>query len=191
MSNKLLQHLRKYIDFPSENETDLLRFFQTETYKKKENLVEQNTKCKYHFFVVKGCLRMFYIDHKGSEQSIQFAIQNWWITDYVAFENQSITEFTIQAVLKTNVLKITYADQELLFKKFPQLERYFRLIHQRAYFASLMRIRYHNDFTREQLFHHFNDHYPEFTQNIPQRLLASYLNMTPEYLSEIKNKPQT
>jgi len=129
---------------------------------------------------------MFFINDKGVEQTVQFAIENWWITDYFAFDRQTKTEFTIQAVETTDILQIDYKNQEKLLNDFPRFERYFRLIYQRAYSASQLRTKYLYDFSREQLYHHFNDNFPEFTKRIPQHILASYLNMTPEYLSKIK-----
>ncbi|WP_223815814.1 hypothetical protein [Adhaeribacter rhizoryzae] len=73
----------------------------------------------------------------------------------------------------------------------PKLERYFRMIYQRAYAASQMRIKYLYDLSREELFYHFLDHYPDFVQRIPQYLLASFLGFTPEYLSEIRSKKRS
>lgn len=134
---------------------------------------------------------MFFLNEKGVEQTIQFAIENWWITDYLAFDRRAHAGFTIQAVEASDVLQINYAGQEKLFDKFPSFERYFRMIYQRGYSASQIRTKYLYEFSREQFYHHFNDHFPEFTSRIPQHLLASYLNMTPEYLSEIKHKANT
>jgi len=188
MNADLIKHFRKYVRIETKDEVDILNFFEKKVYQKKEDLINLNSRCNFHFFVVEGCLRMFFIDDRGNEQTIQFAIENWWLTDYLAFNNQAVSAFTIQAVENTNILRINYQDQENLLLKFPQLERYFRLIYQRAYSASLFRTKYHFDFSKEQLYHHFNDNFPDFTQRIPQHLLASYLNMTPEYLSEIKKR---
>ena len=188
MSEQLIQHYRKYIEIDMDAGLETLRFFQPNTFAKKETLMEENTRCRFHFFVLQGCLRMYFVNEKGVEQTIQFAIENWWITDYSAFDQRAKTGFTIQALEATHVLQITHQNQEELLRKFPQLERYFRLIYQRAYAASLLRIKYLFGFSREAIYHHFNDHFPEFTQRIPQHILASYLNMTPEYLSEIKKK---
>jgi len=188
MNEALIRHFRKYVEIETKDEFEISNFFQKKTYQKKENLTNLYSRCNFHFFVVKGCLRMFFIDDKGVEQTIQFAIENWWLTDYLAFNKQAISEFTIQAVEKTDILRVDYHNQENLLIKFPQLERYFRLIYQRAYTASLFRTKYLFDFSREQLYHHFNDNFPDFTQRVPQNLLASYLNMTPEYLSEIKKR---
>ena len=129
---------------------------------------------------------MFFIDDKGVEHTIQFAIENWWLTDYLAFEQQTNTEFIIQALEPTEVLQIDHAKQEKLFQKFPQLERYFRLIYQRVYASLQLRTKFQYDLSREEFYRNFHDSFPAFTKRIPQHLLASYLNMTPEYLSEIK-----
>lgn len=188
MASELLQHLRKYVKIDTKDESDISHFFQEKAYDKKDILVEQNTRCRFHFFVIKGCLRMFFLNEKGVEQTIQFAIKDWWITDYMAFDRQTNTNFIIQAVEPSDVIQIDYENQEKLLHQFPQLERYYRLIYQRAYSALQLRTKYIYDFSREQLYHHFNDSFPEFTHRIPQHLLASYLNMTPEYLSEIKKK---
>jgi len=188
MAFELTQHIRKYVKIDTKDESRFSHFFQQKTFEKKEILIEQNTRCRFHFFVIKGCLRMFFLNEKGVEQTIQFAIENWWITDYMAFDRQARTDFTIQAVEPSDVVQIDYENQEKLLQQFPQLERYYRLIYQRAYSALQLRTKYIYDFSREQLYHHFNDSFPEFTHRIPQHLLASYLNMTPEYLSEIKKK---
>lgn len=187
----LIRHLKKYIPIDPADESTILTYFQAKTFIKKENLIVQNSRCNYHFFVLKGCLRMFYTNDKGIEQTIQFAIENWWITDYLAFQQQSGTEFTIQAIELTDVLQISYTGQERLFENFPQLERYFRLVYQRAYAAAQLRTKYLYDFSREEFYHHFYDHFPEFARRVPQHILASYLNMSPEYLSEIKKKSRT
>lgn len=191
MPEKLIQHLRQYIAITTEEQTEILNFFQAKKYAKKENLQVQNSVCRNHFFVMKGCLRMYFIDDKGTEQTIQFAIENWWITDYFAFAHQRTSQFSIQAIETTDTLEISYQNQEKLLEKFPQVERYFRLIYQRAYAASQLRTKYMFDFSREQFYHHFNDNFPQFTNRIPQHILASYLDMTPEYLSEIKKKSRT
>ncbi len=188
MSKNLIHHIRNYIRIDSKDENALLNFFQPMTFLKKEVLIPQDSKCDSHFFVVKGCLRMYFIDEKGVEQTAQFAIENWWITDYYAFERQATTQFSIQALEKTDVLQINSKNQEKLLAKFPQLERYFRIIYQKAYAASQLKSKYMANFSREQFYRHFNSNFPEFTNRIPQHILASYLNMTPEYLSEIKKK---
>jgi len=188
MCSQLIAHFRKYIEINKEEEFIINSYFDNQRYAKKTDLLAQDSLCRYHYFIAQGCVRLFFINTKGVEQTIQFAIENWWITDYFAFDAQKRSDFIIQAVENTEVFYISYANQEKLLQLYPQLERYFRLIYQRAYAAMQLRSKYLNEFSREQFYHHFNDNFPEFTKRIPQHLIASYLNMTPEYLSEIKKK---
>jgi CRP-like cAMP-binding protein len=133
-------------------------------------------------------LRLFFINEKGIEQTIQFALENWWLSDYTAFSSQSPSGFYIQAIEKSEIYALDFTVQEELFQQFPQMESYFRIVHQRAHAAAQFRIKMLYNFSREELYHHFNNSYPEFVQRIPQYLLASFLGFTPEYLSEIRNK---
>ena len=191
MSTEIINHIKKYISIHPDDEAIILGFFKENNFNKKENLITLNNTCNSHYFIRKGCVRMFFINEKGVEQTIQFAIENWWITDYLAFENRTKTSFTIQAIENTEVLEIDYKNQEELLKKFPELERYFRLIFQRAYSASILRTKYLFDFSREEFYHHFKTNFPKFVTRIPQHILASFLNMTPEYLSEIKKREKS
>lgn len=148
-------------------------------------------KCTTNYFVSSGCLHMYFITDKGAENTIQFGIENWWITDSLAFHNQGVTDFYIQAVEKSEILCIDYTKQEELLSRFPELERYFRIIHQIAYGAALMRMKYIFNYSKEDIFFLFRDRYPEFVQRVPQYLIASFLGLTPEYLSEIRKKKRS
>jgi CRP-like cAMP-binding protein len=94
-------------------------------------------------------------------------------------------------VENSEVLRIDRESQEKLLMAFPKMERYYRFIYQRAYAASQMRIKYLYDLSKEEMFHHFSQHYPEFVHRIPQYLIASFLGFTPEYLSEIRKKARS
>jgi CRP-like cAMP-binding protein len=182
------EHLDKFINISEEEYTSVLSFFQISDVKKKHNLMLDGEICKSIYFVVKGCLRKFFINEKGVEHTTEFAIENWWITDTFAYERQIKSDFCIQTVERSTILVIDLQTQEELLKKHPVMERYFRMIYQRAYAASERRIRYLYEMSREELYVHFSTQYPEFIQRIPQYLIASYLGFTPEYLSEIRAK---
>ena len=181
-------HLNKFITVSDEEYTSIMSFFEVVDVKKKQILMLEGEVCRNIYFVVKGCLRKFFINEKGVEHTTQFAIENWWITDTFAFERQLKTDFSIQAVEHSTILVIDFKMQEALFKKHPVMERYFRIIYQRAYAASERKIRYLYEYSREELYLHFSTLYPWFIQRIPQYLVASFLGFTPEYLSEIKAK---
>lgn len=188
MSEILKNHIKKFADISESEFSDLLTYFKMEQVKRKTNLLVEGQICKYHYYVLSGCLRKFFINDKGIEQTTEFAIETWWLTDNVAYEHQLRTEFYIQAVEDSEVLRINQVSQEKLVKAFPKMERYFRFIYQRAYAAAQMRIKYLYSFSKEAFYHHLNEKHPEFVQRIPQYLVASYLGFTPEYLSEIRKK---
>jgi CRP-like cAMP-binding protein len=158
------------------------------TLRKKQNLLEEGKVCKANYFVTEGCLRMFFVNEKGVEQTVQFALENWWLADYNSFTAQKPSGFYIQAVEPTAVLTLDYNAQEELLKAYPQMERYFRLVHQRAHAAFQFRIKMLYGSSREENYRLFISSYPAFVQRIPQYLLASFLGFTPEYLSELRKR---
>lgn len=191
MIGKLVEHIRNHIDLDLGDPKGLGSYFEYRSYRKKEDLLQAGKRNDLHFFVVKGCLRMYFVSAKGVEHTTEFALENWWITDYSSFGQGRASAFGIQAVEESRVLAIGPKGQEALLRRFPGLERYFRLIHQRAHAAAQYRTRYLFDYSREEMYHHFVEHFPDFAQRVPQHLLASYLDMTPEYLSGIKGKGQS
>lgn len=182
------EHLNKFVKVSDEEYASVRSFFKEMEVKKKQDLMLHGEICRSMYFVMTGCLRKFFINEKGSEQTTEFAIENWWITDTFAYERQIPSDFSIQAVERSSILVIDLQKQELLLQKHPVMERYFRMIYQRAYAASERRIRYLYEMSREELYVHFSTLYPWFIQRIPQYLIASFLNLTPEYLSEIRAK---
>lgn len=188
MQPKLIDHIKKYVELNDEQTHFLLDNIKPLTVKKKSYLLEEGQVCSSLYFVEKGCLRFFFINDKGIEQITQFAIENWWLTDYMSFDTQSPSQFFIQAIENTTVYTFDHNNQEKVFSQLPQLERYFRLVLHKAYSASQMRMKFLYDFSKEESYQHFSSKFPEFIQRIPQYMLASYLNLTPEYLSEIRKK---
>jgi len=186
--NELKEHINRFVRLSDNEFEQLLGYVKPVSARKKQNLHEAGKVCKSNFFVRKGCLRLFFINDKGVEQTIQFALENWWLSDYTSFSSQQTSLFYIQAVEKSEVLAINFPAQEKMLQQFPQMERYFRLIHQRAHAASQYRLKGLFSQTREKIYHDFCKQYPAFVQRIPQYLLASFLGFTPEYLSEIRGK---
>ena len=188
MSAHLQAHIGKFVKISVPDYATILTYFNPAEVAKKQNLLVEGKICHSNFFVAKGCLRLFFINAKGVEQTTHFALENWWVADYTSFSLQKPSDYYIQAVEKSEVLALDCLAQEELLKEFPQLERYFRLVYQRAQAASQFRIRNLYSLSREELYRQFNEQYPEFVQRIPQYLLASFLGFTPEYLSEIRSK---
>lgn len=181
-------HLKKYISINENDFEKVISYFEILDVSKKEILMEEGTLCNYNFMSLKGCLHMYYINDKGTEKTVQFALENWWLTDQLAYHHHRKTEFFIQAIEAGKVLKISRDKENQLLSAFPILESYFRHIYQIAYGASIMRTKYLFDNSKEEMFFTFSEQFPEFVQRVPQYQLASYLGLTPEYVSEIRKK---
>lgn len=188
MLNIFRKHIEKFAQVSDDEFEEIKNFFETKDVARKENLLEEGHLCKHHYFVVNGLLRKFFINEKGIEQTTEFAIETWWLTDNFAYEHKIPSEFYIQAVEKSTILYISKANQEQLLKAFPIMERYFRFIYQRAYAAAERRIKYLFSLSKEEFYLQAIRNHPEFVQRVPQYLIASYLGFTPEYLSEIRKR---
>jgi CRP-like cAMP-binding protein len=184
----LIQHIRKFVPLTDVDVENLATHVHAKTIPNKTILSHAGDICRENHFVIKGCLRMFVRTDGGAEQIIQFAIDNWWMTDYTSFEMQKPSAFTIQAVEPSQVVAVSKTALEELLVKIPQMERYFRLIVERAYAASLMRIHYIYNQSGEERYDLFTKLFPDFVQRVPQYMLASYLGFTPEFLSKIRAK---
>lgn len=188
INHPLFQHLRQYTSLPVDDFPVILSAFKTIETPKKEHLMLAHQVCRSHFFVLEGCLHMYYINQNGAKRTIQFALEKWWITDYLAFGQQKLSEFYIQTVEPSRVLQLSDDAQNKLLTDYPNLEKYFRSIYQIAYGSFLHRMKLLTDFSKEEIYLHFVRHYPDFAQRIPQYLIASFLDLTPEYVSEIRRK---
>ena len=188
MSELFKSHLNKFIEIDNEEFADLIQYFQIHTIPKKENLLIEGQACKYNYFVLGGILRKFFINAKGVEQTTEFAIEKWWMTESYSFRNQTPSEFYIQTVEPTTLLSIHREAEAKMLTNHPSMERYFHQVYQIAFAATQRRIKFLYDLSREDLYHFFLKSQPAFLQRVPQYLIASYLNITPEYLSEIRRK---
>jgi len=187
MTEHLLNHIRKLGPASDEALAQVARVFSVIELPKKQLALAEGDTCTHLYFVAKGCLRLFYLDDKGAEQTIQLALETWWMTDLDAFHRKGKSSFSIQAIENTTLLCITKHNWDSLLKAYPELEHYFRTIYERAYAAALFRMKYFR-LPKDAFYELFRAKYPEFTQRIPQKILASFLGFTPEYLSELRKK---
>lgn len=188
MFENLVRHIQKFVALNEEEQIVLRSYLKFESIKKKQYLLQEGQVCHANWFIAKGCLRSYTLKENGNKQMVQFAIEDWWLTDYFSFEQKKQSKLFIQTVEDCELISIDDRISEELFAKIPQLERYFRLILQKSYAASLMRLQYMFNLSPEERFHHFNKNFPAFIQRVPQYMLASYLGFTPEFLSKIRAK---
>ena len=191
MSNNypgFIAHIRQYVEL-SEQEVEILeRYVEPVELKRREFLVTEGQVCRCNYFVEKGCLRIFHINGKMVEQTTQFALETWWLSDYFSFSKQKPSDYSIQAIEKSLIVAIDYQRQDELFAELPKLESYFRIMMQRALAASQLRVKLIYEFSKEEMYTHFVTSYPQFFQRVPQYMIASYLGLTPEYLSELRKR---
>ncbi|GHE29910.1 Crp/Fnr family transcriptional regulator [Sphingobacterium griseoflavum] len=181
-------HINKFVKVDDDEFIQILSYFKRQTVKKKQNLLVEGQICKVNYFVLQGLLRKFFVNKKGGEQTTEFALENWWMTETFSYLNSTPTEFYIQAVEATELLSIHQDAYNDLLDAHPAMERYFRRVYQKAYAAAQMRVKFIYEHSREDLYHHFRNNQPAFLQRVPQYLIASFLGVTPEYLSEIRKK---
>ena len=183
-----ISHLKRYVVL-SEHDIEIIEsVVQPLETKKKEFLLTEGQVCKFNYYVESGCIRMFYYNDKMTEQTTQFALETWWLSDYFSFSRQTPSEYSIQAVEKSVILAIDFQLQEKLFAEVPQMEHYFRIMMQRALAASQLRVKLIYQLSKEEMYKHFSTSFPQFLQRVPQYMLASYLGLTPEYLSELRKR---
>lgn len=184
----LIEHIRKFVSL-SESEVQVLNHFvKSKSFKKKEFLLSGGQVCRSMYFVEKGCVRMFFINEKSAEQITQFAIDGWWIADYTSFNDNEASEYFIQTIEPSVMKSIDIAVLDDLLKELPQLERYFRIIWLKNMAASQLKSKQLFEMSKEEFYYHFSTSYPEFMQRVPQYMVASYLGLTPEYVSELRKK---
>lgn len=188
MLAELISHIGRYVTLDEDQKGLLSEYLEVKTFKRRQMLLEEGEVCKSDYFVLKGCVRSYFYNEKGTEQTLQFAIENWWISDYQSYISNEKSLLSIQAIERTTVVVWKKEDENFLFENIPQLERYFRIIYQKVYAASIMRVRYLYEYSRENLYREFATNFPEFVQRVPNYMLASYLGFTPEYLSELRRR---
>jgi CRP-like cAMP-binding protein len=185
---QLLEYIKQYVDLTEDEKSMLLSTVKLKKFTKGQFVVQNGEVCKYENFVLSGCLRSFYIDNEGQEHIVMFAVENWWTADLGSFITQKPADLNVQCLENSELIQIHYNDLQKLFLKIPKLERFFRIIIQKAFVAAQKRIV--NNFSMEAAdrYIQFREQYPGIEQRVPQYMIASYLGITKEFLSKIRNK---
>ena len=184
----ILQNINKHLSLTNAERDLFLSSVKSKRFSKKEIVVRQGYRCNQLYFVDAGSLRAFNINEEGKESTIMFAIQDWWITDMNAFANKLPALLSIQAIQDSQLTVIEENILERLFKEIPKLERFFRIIFQKAYIREQLRVLDNISRTTEQRYDRFKKKYPNIVEQITQKQIASYLGVTPEFLSAVKKK---
>ena len=184
----LFNYLNKYVSLTVEEETVLTSKIRIRTYNKGQFVVQNGDICRYESFVLYGSLKTFYIDNEGQEHIVMFAIENWWTADLGSFIEQSPADYNVQCLEKSVLAQLSYDDLEQLYLQIPKLERFFRIIIQKAYVATQKRLINNLSLPAKERYLQFLDQYPLIEQRVPQYMIASYLGITKEFLSKIRSQ---
>lgn len=184
----IIKNISQHIQLDDREVDYFLSLLQPRTIRRKEYLLRSNEVCKYESFITKGCLRTYTIDNTGLEHIVMFAVEEWWTGDLYSFLTQTPGNFIIDALEDTELLQISKDDLEKLYECVPKFERFFRLILQNAFVAQQQRINQNLSFTAEERYLYFIKKYPQLEQRLPQKQVAAYLGITPEFLSMIRRK---
>ncbi len=188
MHNNIIRHIRKFLEINEIEVETVNKYLERHQFKKKEFILQEQKVCKNLYFVEKGCLRMYFINKKGVEQITQFALDGWWISDHQSFMNNSPSDYYIQTIEESTIVSINNQDLDKLLIELPHLEEYFRIIMQKAVASAQHRSKLLYEMSKEEFYFHFSTSFPEFMVRVPQYMIASYLGLTPEYLSELRKK---
>ncbi len=186
--DRLIQHIRDTLPISDDNLQLVLNKFVDKRFSKKEHLLHFEHHSKELFFTVKGCVRTYVTDFNGVEHNISFSIENWWSGDLQSFITRTPAICSIQALENTHVLAINQTHWDSLIREVPEFVSYTRVLFRNKMFSQQNRIVQNLSFTAEERYNYFLQEYPTVAQRIPQKHIASYLGITPEFLSMIRGK---
>ena len=162
--------------------------FMERIVRRRQFILQEGDISKHNTFVVEGCFRMFLVDEKGKEHNLQFAVENWWIGDIGSFHSEEPSKLYIEALENSVILQIKKEDQLKLFVDHPKFNRIFRVLTENALVSAQRRILQNISSTAEERYLDFSKRYPNFFNRISNVQIASYLGVTPEFLSTIRKK---
>lgn len=166
----------------------ICKYFKPISVNKGEFLLQQGNICKFEGFVVEGCFRIFNIDTEGKENTLYFAVKDWWLMDIDSFMNQTSSELNIQALEESQILIIDRTNKETLYKESSIVEKLFRIMSQKAVAAWQRRLIRNHGLKAKERYSYFVNTYPEIALKLTDRQISGYLGITHEFLSKIKRK---
>lgn len=188
MYSEIDKNVSKYVSFTKEELSIFHSFLEIKTFSKKEYLLQEGDICDFEAFVIKGCLRKFYINEDGNEVIVQFAIEDSWISDIASFSDHKPSLFFIETLEDCELFIFTPAKKEALLSKVPKFERVFRILVQRNLSVTQNRLVNTIVHTAPERYLDFLERYPTLPQRVAQHYIASYLGISAEFLSKVRKR---
>lgn len=185
---QILNHVTKYIQLTNEEKQYFCSLLKYKKLKRKQFLVQEGEACHYENYVLSGCLRSYYTDVSGTEHITQFAVEDWWISDPYAFATGNPAILNVDALEESELFQIEKALLENLYEEIPKFEKLFRILFQKSFISLQQRIVSNLSKTAKERYLNFIQKHPTFEQRIPQNQIASFIGVTPEFLSKMKKE---
>ena len=186
--SSILNHIASYTTFNDQDKEIFISVLSVKRLKRKQLLEQPGNISKYRNYVVEGALRAFFIGNDGQEHTLSLAVDDGWIGDPASFLLQEPATLFVEAIEDSTLIQWSYESEQLLLQRIPQ---YALLMMQRSQHIAVMiqrRVISHLSLSAEQRYEEFLKNYPELLQRIPLYVIASYLGMTREFLSKIRNQ---
>ena len=184
----IINYFSNILPLDSEEIDAIKKAFKVRRIKRRQFILQEGDVCELNTFVVEGCFRMYFVDEKGKEHNIQFAVENWWIGDIGSFHSEEPSKLYIEAIENSVILQIKKQDQLDLFVNHPKFNQIFRVFTENALVAYQRRVLQNISSTAEERYLDFMKLYPYFFNRISNVQIASFLGVTPEFLSTIRKK---
>lgn len=182
----LITHFQQYLPLSAAEQGLILERTAPRKIKRRQMILQEGFTCKHYTFVVKGCFKMYAVDEKGSEHNIQFAAENDWIADIGSFHSGKASGFFIEAVEASEIFQIEQQNLYFLYTHIPKLDRIFKVIIENKFVELQNRVLQTISSTGQQRYLYFLEQYPYLFSRLPNTEIASYLGITPEFLSKIR-----
>ena len=183
MSHILRNQIEEHTLLSDEEFDYILSHFETKKLKKHQFLIQENETVEKNYFVINGCLKAYHIDSAGKEHILQFALQNWWITDFQAYFNQTKSTLFIDCIEESELLSLSFENAEKLCSEMHKMEHFFRKKSNSGYVALQQRILSMLNNNPKEQYDKLLLQNPILFQKVPKKLIASYLGVSRETLS--------
>lgn len=184
----ILQNIAKHVSLTSEEEALFLSKTETKFVKAKTILLSSGEVSKETYFVNSGILRSFNINDNIIEHVLHFACEGWWIGDMYSYISEKPGNLFIEVIEDAEITTISKENHQELYHQIPKLERFFRILAENSLVSHQERLMNNLSLTAEERFEKFCTKYPSLIQKVPQKHIASYIGVTPEFFSKMKSR---
>jgi CRP-like cAMP-binding protein len=184
----LLDYFQQLIPLNKDEKLLVMELFKPRLYRKRQYVLQEGDICNQFNFIVRGCLRMYKVDDKGNIHIIQFASENWWLSNIGSFHDRKPSELNIDALEDTMVLQISHENLLFLYTNASKFDRIFRVLIEKSFVSLQQRLLQTISSSAEERYQTFLHTYSDLGMRLPQTQIASFLGITPESLSRLRNK---